>query len=265
MLNFLFKYSKKREFMFNLQNFLYMVISAILTAGLLFLASAKVKEQKYRNLILKLSAVITVLIHISDLWVDYLKSGGYVYVGSVLIFPMYPCNIIMWMLLVTAFIDNKESKVFRFLAEFCLIVGTVCGIIGILFNENFDATPTLADYSVLKGLLSHSTMIFGCVYLFVGGYAKPSVFSSLSLVFGFGIFVVCGVAMNTLYAAFGMESPDGIWIKGVPYVGLSSIILGLLFVLLYFGVLALIELRLPPEERWYSKAKNYFNKITRRK
>ncbi len=244
--------------MFNLQHILYMLISAVITAGLLYLVSKKVSDQKYKNLILKLSALITVLIHISDLWVDYLTSGGSVNVGSTHIFPMYPCNIVMWMLLVVAFLDNKESTLFRLLAEFCFIVGVICGVIGILLNENFDSTPTLSDYSVLKGLLSHSTMLFGCIYLFVGRYVRPNIFSTLSLVFGFGIFVICGVGVNLLFSAFGMESPDCIWINGVPYVGMSSIVLGLLAVLAYFGIFALIELRLPPEERWYFKIKSYF-------
>lgn len=235
-----------------------MVISAVLTAAVLYLAAKKVKNQRYKNLILKFSAVITVIIHISDLWVEYFQTGGNAQVGSVHIFPMYPCNILMWMLLVTAFIDNKDSKIFKLLAEFCFIVGIVCGVIGILLNENFDSTPTLADYTVLKGLLSHSTMLFGCIYLFVGGYVRPGISSTVSLIFGFGIFVACGLGMNLLYSAFGMESPDGIWINGVPYVGVSSIILGLLAVALYFGVFALVELRLPAEERWYSKIKSYF-------
>lgn len=235
-----------------------MVISAVLTAAVLYLAAKKVKNQRYKNLILKFSAVITVIIHISDLWVEYFQTGGNAQVGSVHIFPMYPCNILMWMLLVTAFIDNKDSKIFKLFAEFCFIVGIVCGVIGILLNENFDSTPTLADYTVLKGLLSHSTMLFGCIYLFVGGYVRPGISSTVSLIFGFGIFVACGLGMNLLYSAFGMESPDGIWINGVPYVGVSSIILGLLAVALYFGVFALVELRLPAEERWYAKIKSYF-------
>ena len=117
------------------------------------------------------------LIHISDLWVDYLKSGGYVYVGSVHIFPMYPCNIIMWMLLIAAFTENKKGRFFKLVAEFCFTIGTVCGAIGILLNMNFAANPTLLDYGVLKGLLSHSTMLFGCIYLFVGRYVRLNISS----------------------------------------------------------------------------------------
>jgi hypothetical protein len=236
-----------------------MVISAILTALLLYVAVKFLKEQRHKNLILKLSAVITVLIHYSDLLVEYLKNNGEAIAGKTYLLPVYPCNIVMWMLLVLAFIENKNGTVFRVLAEFCFVIGTVCGVIGILLNENFADNPTLLDYSIFKGLLSHSTMLFGCIYLYVGRYVKFGIFNTVSMFFGFSVFVICGIAVNLLHTANGMEAPDGIWIEGVPYVGVSSIILGLLFILAYFGVFALIELRLPPEERWYSKIKVYFS------
>ena len=246
--------------MFNLQHVLYILTSGALTAVLLFLASKKTKARDKRDLFLKLSAVLTVVIHESDLWVEYLCSGGNAYVGSTHIFPMYPCNIIMWMLLFVAFLENKEGRLFRLGAEFCFIVGAFAGAIGILLNENFAANPTLADYSVLKGLLSHSTMLFGCLYLYFGGYVRPGISSTLSLLFGFGIFVACGLGVNALFAAFGIESPDGIWIGGVPYIGVSSVVLGSLFVALYFGAFALSDLRRPREERWYCRLKNHFQR-----
>ena len=239
-----------------------MVISGVLTALLLYFASRFITKDRNKSRVLKLSALLTVIIHISDIWVGYFKSGGDVSVESVHILPMYPCNIVMWMLLITAFIENKDGKLFRLLGEFCFVVGTLSGVIGILLNENFDANPTLTDYYVLKGLLSHSTMIFGCLYLFVGGYVKPGISSTLSLFFGFGTFVVCGLLVNLLYGAFGMESPDGIWLNGVPYLGVSSVVLGFFVVVIYFAAFALCELRLPKDERWYSKIRKYFQKNT---
>ena len=197
--------------MFNLQHILYMVISGALTAMLLYFASRFLTEKRHKSQVLKFSALLTVIIHISDLWIDFFKNGGEASVGSIHILPMYPCNIVMWMLLIAAFIENKESKLFRLLGEFCFVVGTLCGVIGILLNENFDSNPTLTDYYVLKGLLSHSTMIFGCLYLHVGGYVKPRISSTFSLFFGFGIFVVCGLFVNLLYGAFGMEPTANSW------------------------------------------------------
>ena len=56
--------------MFNTQHILYMVISAIITAGLLVLFSKKVTTDRRKSQVLRFFAVITVIIHISDAWVD---------------------------------------------------------------------------------------------------------------------------------------------------------------------------------------------------
>ena len=245
--------------MFNLQHVLYMLISALLTALGLYAAVKWVKKQKYKDLIIKISAVSTVIIHYSELLVEYFQNGGEASVGDTYILPVYPCNVVMWMLLVLAFLENKNGTVFKLLAEFCFVIGTVCGVIGILLNENFGETPTLADYGILKGLVSHSTMLFGCIYLYLGKYVRFGIHNTLSMLFGFSIFVLCGISVNLLHTLNGMEAPDGIWINGVPYVGVSSIVLGLLFVLAFFGVFALIELRLPKEERWYSRLRVYLD------
>ena len=60
--------------MFNLQHILYMVISAIVTALLLWLCAKKIKTQWQKDLILKLSAIVTVIVHISDAYVNFFKN-----------------------------------------------------------------------------------------------------------------------------------------------------------------------------------------------
>lgn len=239
--------------MFNMQHVLYMIISGVLTAGLLYLAWRFATGDKSRNCILKLSAVITVVIHYSSLWVDYFASGGSAQVENNMILPVYPCNVVMWMLLFAAFMDNKRSLPFQILSEFCFYGGIVCGVIGIAFNTNFGNTPTLADYDILKGLLSHSTMLFGCIYMKVGKFMRVRMFNVVSVVTGLATFILCGVAVNRLYEHFGMEPPDGMFLKSNPYTDVSPIILGLIAVAFLFCFLALWELRLPREERWYSK------------
>ena len=96
--------------MFNLQHVLYMVISAIVTALLLWLCARKIKTQRKKDLILKLSAIVTVIVHISDAYVNFFKNAGVAYVDSTHIFPIFPCNIIMWMLLIAAFTENKNGR-----------------------------------------------------------------------------------------------------------------------------------------------------------
>jgi hypothetical protein len=239
--------------MFNTQHIMYMVISGVLTAGLLLLAWCFAKGDRSRNFILKFSALITVVIHYSSLWVDYFASGGSAQVENNMILPVYPCNVVMWMLLIAAFMDNKRSLPFQILSEFCFYGGIVCGVIGIVLNANFDNTPTLADYDILKGMLSHSTMLFGCIYMKVGKFMKVRMFNVVSVVTGLAIFVLCGVAVNRLYEHFGLEAPDGMFLKSNPYTDVSPITLGIIAVAIMFCCLALWELRLPREERWYSK------------
>lgn len=244
--------------MFNLQHILYMVISFILTAVLLVVCELKVKNQEKKNSILTFSAIITVAIHYSNVWVDYFTSGGTSTVDKTHILPIYPCNVVMWMLLICALIKNKNSVIFRLLSDFCFFGGIVCGIIGIMFNANFDSNPTLLDYSVLKGMLSHSTMLFGCIYLMVGGYVKIGVFNALSVTFGLSTFVIIGLITNKLYSIFNMTVPDGMFLLSNPYFNLSPMILGIFAIIIMFIILALYEQHLPKEQRWYSKLKNLY-------
>lgn len=248
--------------MFNTQHILYMVISGMLTVVLLTLANIYVKEEKTKNFILKFSAIITVAIHYSNLWVDYFMTGGNATIENNQILPVYPCNVVMWMLLIAALIQNKKRLLFQLLGEFCFFVGVVCGIVGIVLNANFDNTPTLADYDILKGMLSHSTMLFGCLYMFVGGFIKVRVFNTVSVSSGLAVFVFCGWAVNSLYEKFGMEPPDGMFLKSNPYFTVSPIILGIWAIVFLFAALCLWELRLDKEERWYSKLKKKLHTIT---
>jgi hypothetical protein len=134
-----------------------------------------------------------------------------------------------------------------------MIGGTVCGVVGIVLNANFDANPTLADYDILKGLLSHSTMLFGCLYMAVGQFVRIRMFNTVSVTAGLGCFVVCGLLVDSLYATFGMEPPDGMFLRSNPYFDTPVVVLGIGVIGVMFVVFALWELRLPREERWYRK------------
>lgn len=239
--------------MFNTQHILYMVISGILTAVLLFLSARFAKDQRSKNFILKFSAIITVMIHYSSLWVDYFVSGGNATIENNQILPVYPCNVVMWMLLIASLLQNKKRLLFQVLSEFCFFGGSICGIVGIVLNVNFGNTPTLADYDILKGMLSHSTMLFGCLYMLVGRFIRIRVFNAVSVTIGLGTFVICGVGVNMLYEYFGMTPPDGMFLKSNPYTTVSPVILGIWTIIILFCGLALWELRLPKEDRWYNK------------
>lgn len=137
----------------------------------LFVVYKMVKDETKKDKILKIFAILTVIIHFSSLWVDYLTTGS-AEVENTMLFPICPCNICMWLLLIVSFMKKKDSFIYKTIAEFLAIGGTLCGLIGLFANEIFLATPEFSNWDSLKGLLSHTTMIFGTLFLLTQGYVK---------------------------------------------------------------------------------------------
>ena len=235
-----------------------MVISAIISAVILFLMCKYFKTDDKKTAGLKFFAIITVIIHYSSLWVDFLLEGS-ADVPSVMLFPIHPCNVCMWLLVASAFIKNKTSVPYRILTEFTFWAGTVCGSIGILLNENYDSTPSLLDYDVLKGLLSHSTMLIGCIYLLASGIVKIRVKNVFSVIAGLLLFVVDGAIINTIYAICNLEPCNSMYLLEPPFADIPWLItpvMGLMGVAVAFICTAVYEqINLPKEERWYTLLK----------
>ena len=165
----------------------------------------------------------------------------------------------MWFLFACSFIKNKESRIFKMLSEFTFWGGTVCGSIGIIINENFGNNPTLADFSVLKGMLSHSTMVLGCIYLLVSGIVRIRVKNVISVVAGLLFFTVDGAIINLLYTVFGRGVCNSMYLQELPFPEmpwLNTLTMGILGVIVAFVVTVIYEqVALPKDERWYSKLK----------
>ncbi len=249
--------------MSDLNHILYTTISFALTIVGLILLNIFLKDQKKKDLVLKISAVLTVIIHYSTLWTDYF-SGNEPEVVQAMLLPVHPCNVAMWLLLIVAFLKNKEGKAFKFLSVITFYLGIVGGIIGILLNEIYISNPNLADWDVLNGLLSHSTMMFGCIYLLTGGYFKVRVDNLINAVLGLLLLLVDGGIVILLHVIFGLEPPNSMYLLERPFENiawLNVVTIGLMAVALIFTVTALYEqFALKKEDRWYSRIKRYFEK-----
>lgn len=245
--------------MYDLNHILYTLITYGLSVVLLIIFKKYVKQQKYKDLILILSAVITVAIHYSGLFYDYFKNGTAT-VENNLLLPIYPCNIAMWLLLATSLIKNKDNKGYKFWAEFTFYLGVIGGTFGIILNANYKATPDLTDFHILKGLLSHTTMVFGCLYLLVGNYIKIRVSNTFSAIGAVIVMLINGYAVIGLYklckltppnCMFLLENPVPNW----PWFNIYG--LGALGVVAVFVFTVIVEqIILPKEQRWYVLLKN---------
>lgn len=245
--------------LFDLAHILYMVISTIITIIGLIVCGVFIKKDNHKDIILKTFAILTVVIHYSSLYVDFFTTGKAVLEEPMLL-PIYPCNVAMWLLLICAFWKNKKSKVFNYIAEFTFYLGVVGGIVGILFNEIYASTPNLAVYHTLKGFLSHSTMIFGCIYLLVGRYIKIRVKNTLSVFIGLLFLLVDGGVIIGLYRLANLTPPNCMYLLSNPFPNLSwfnTYMIGVIGILLVFIITTIYEqCALPKEERWYVKLKN---------
>lgn len=244
-----------------LQLFIYNLITLGLTVVLLVLCKRLIKSDKTKDLVLKITSILVIIIHFSSLYVDFFINNGEAVIEDSMLLPIYPCNIIMWLLLIIAFYKNKESKIYKWLSEFSFIGGTFCGLIGVLFNINFLNNPQFSDYYILKGLISHNIMIFATLFLGVFRYVKIEVKrTTFSIIFGLLIFVILGVIINTLYAIFNIPSVNAMFmleppLKDFPIFNFFTI--GILAVLVSFIALNVYELfTFKKEDRWLYKIKN---------
>ena len=249
--------------MSDLPHILYTVISFALTAALLAIFARYLTDEKKKKLVLKISALATVVLHYSSLYVDYFTTGS-AEISNTMILAVYPCNVAMWFLVVAAFTKNINGKFFKCLAEATFYLGLVGGVVGIVINENYISNPNLADWDILKGLLSHSTMIVGCVYLLVGGFIKIRVDNLISVVGMLLFLILDGGIVIGLHKAFNLDPPNCMYLLENPLPQLpwfNTWLIGVLGIVLCFAVTAIYEqIALEKEERWYSKLKNYTKK-----
>jgi len=249
--------------LFDTTHILYISISLVITIILLIICGLFVKKDWIKDLIFKIVSILVVAIHYSIVYVDFFKTGE-VRGNNTLILPIYPCNIIMWFMVIIAFVRKKDTLFYRMLSEFTAIIGTFCVLFGILLNEIYVGSVGLADWDVLNGLLAHSVLLFGTLYLFVSGRVKFSVFNTLSVIAGLLFFVVDGLIINGLFSLFNINAVNSMYLQNnpfpeMPWINVGTI--GIIAISVVFITTVIIEqITVKPEHRWYNKLKLLFSK-----
>lgn len=241
--------------MSDLNHALYTIISTIITIGIFVLAQYFIKKDEHKQKFLQATAIITVLIHYSSIYVSFFKTG-IADVDDSMLFPIYPCNVAMWLLFLSSFIKNKNGRFFKVVAEFTFYLGIVGGVVGIIFNENYMRTPNLLDWDILKGLLSHSTMIIGALYLAIGKFIKIRVSNVISVIIGLLFLIVDGAVIITIFKLANLDAPNCMYLLENPFPSMpnfSTLWIGVIAVIVAFIFTSIFEFfALPKEERWYA-------------
>ena len=241
--------------LFDTYHIAYIAISAAVTAGLLLLFS-RIRRPETKSLILKVSGIVTIVIHNSSVWVEFLITGKAEAYG-VILFPIFFCNFCMYLLFICGLIKNKESAGFRWIATFTAYGGTIGALISLFYPDFYLAQPDFWDWGIFKSFLSHSTMMIGCLYLFVGGYVKIRVFNLIPFAAGLlGTWIV-GMAINGLFAACGLEPPNAMFLQYSPIAEIpffNGYGIALLMICLIFLFTAVWEFfACPKGGRWYNR------------
>lgn len=113
--------------------------SSIVTVGLLLLFS-RVRSPNGKALILKSAGIATVVIHVSSVWVEFLILGHAEAYANIL-FPIFFCNLAMYMLLISGLIRNKEGFAFRWISTFAAYAGTIGALISLFYPDYYLAQP----------------------------------------------------------------------------------------------------------------------------
>ena len=222
----------------------YIAISLSVTVLLLWLAARFIKKQKYKDIFLKTFAWATLFLHISPLWVAFLSGNQAVAADNVL-FPIYFCNFSMYLLVVVAIWGNKQTKFFGYMSTVVAYAGMFGALISLFYPEYYIHGGSIFDWDILKSMLSHSTMLIGCLYLFVGGYFKINKFNVVVYSIGLLFFGAVGLIVNWTFAAAGLNAPNAMYlqhppIEDVPF--LNVYVIAALMVILVFGISNIIGL-----------------------
>ena len=248
---------------------LLLAISFILvTVGIGFLVFSKrfIDTDKEVRILFLVLPILTVLAQYSGILFTLIKGGSvveYLTNNPNLLFPIFPCNVVMWSLLfVGIFFNNREIRPVQILIDFCFFFGFFSAVIGMVANVDFLNNPTLTNYNGAKSIFSHALLITNIVALGMYKIVKIDLTPNyIHLVIGVLIMGLIGIINNTFcwiikgeeYAieinSMYMLRPSYSKISWLKYQIVVPIAL-----ILYFGVFVILDLI------FYKKGNRFYNR-----
>ncbi|RMA78661.1 integral membrane YwaF-like protein [Metamycoplasma subdolum] len=251
--------------LFDKVHWTYIILTFVCTI-LLLAAGYYIKKKEHKNIFLGFFAWGTFLIHISTLWVDFFINNPVVIQRhSSILITVYFCNLCMFALLFCSMFKNKEGRLFKHFATFVAWGGTIGSLITTFYPDFYMDYPTI-DWGTMKSMMSHTFMLIGCLYLFVGKYIKLRVSNLISFFYGLVAVLIIGLALDGILKYTGKkyglhvtdESPMYIYKGPIPDVKwLTGPVIALFMMVLIFIIASIYEAFLPKEERWYNKIKAF--------
>lgn len=235
------------------EHILYIVISLVAETLILF-GAHYIKAQRRKDLFLFVWAFLCFFIHISTMYTTFFEQGGVGNSYDNQLFPIYFCNYMMYLLLIISVWPNKRSKFFGCMATFTAYGGMFGALITV-----FVTPPGVAEWALFQSALSHSCLLLGCAWLFVGGYVKINVFNLVPYTLGLLSCGVVGGIVELIFYLGGLPSPNAMYLVHGP-VELPEFkwwMFALCMLAIIFAFTAVWEwLMREKRDRWYCSARD---------
>ena len=242
------------------------ILLALIFVGV-WLCKKYAKQKKSQNILLLVSALVTILCHYSTFLYLYFTNGAsaeYLRQNPNLILPIYPCNVVMWGCLIFGLIRNKKSKAAGFWADYLFWFGIFSTLVGMFANVDFILNPTLRDWDVTKSILAHATLLFNVLLICVFGHIRIDLPKNMTRITGAVILMyLIGLYCNKIFEIFTSADEaynvNSMFILHSPFPAVPfltyPVIAGCALVL-YFLLFSVCELiAYPKAQRWYNRLK----------
>ena len=247
--------------------FILNFISIAVVALLLWCVSRSIKTEKQQKLLLICASLATVLMHYSILIYHCFVGTAleYLHEEPDLLLPIYPCNLVMWIAVLFAFLKDKRSRIAEFLGDYIFWFGLISALVGMFANVDFINNPTLTDFNSTKSILAHCTLLFNILLLALFGYVKVDLRRNMrSILFSILMMLFTGLYCNLLFAALVSKEAaydeNSMFLLHSPFDGLEFLtypVIALIAIPLYFGLFVLCDYFA------YEKGNRFYNRFSR--
>ena len=226
------------------------------------------KNEKGKNIILLLAALLTIFCHYSTFLYLCFTNGSveeYLKQNPNLLLPIYPCNAVMWGCLIYGCMKNKKSKFAMFLADYLFWFGIFSTLVGMFANVDFINNPTLTDYEVTKSIVAHATLLFNILLIFAFGHIKVNLIKNMvhiiiSVIMMYSIGIYCNKIFEVLVSVEEANSVNSMFILHSPFPTIPFLtypIIAACSLVLYFILFFICELfAYPKGNRWFNRIKS---------
>lgn len=244
------------------------IIIALITVALVVI-KRRVKTEKTITVLLFLAPLFTILCHYSSLIYHHFLDGSamtYLKHNPNLILPIYPCNVVMWCCFIFGCLKNKASRLGKFFVDYIFWFGIISTLVGMFANVDFIRNPTLADFDVTKGILSHATLLFNVLLLPVVGLVKIDlnknilhIFISVLLMLVIGLY--CNLTFEVIASKELAYNVNSMFLLHSPFDGLEFLTyptISAIAIVAYFITFNICEIfAYKKGDRWFNRLANY--------